>query len=348
MLNLPAAELFERPDILKALIPARAALAELKGVVRSIPNENILLSNLTLREAKDSSAVENIITTQDSLHKHQIQPPPQQAADREVHNYKEALLHGLQKMKSANGLSLNTILEIQKIIEPKRPGFRKVAGTVLKHSSTGRIVWTPPSPEQIPDLMNRLERFINEEPGAIDPIARMAVIHHWFETIHPFYDGNGGTGRIINILYLILKNLLDSPVLYLSRYIIHNKLRYYDLLQRVRENEDAWPDWILYMAEAVADTSRQATDLIKKISRLFLERKAFIRGKHKFYSQDLLNCIFSYPYTKTAFLEAALKVSRPTAARYLDELAASGVLEKRRLSRENYYINQKLFDLLKK
>ena len=343
----PSEGVYERLDILKALIPAKAALAELKGAVTSIPNQEILLSSLTLREAKESSAIENIITTQDSIFRHQIQPKAG-SADREVHNYAKALRQGREAMRQSGGISLNIILEIQKIIEPKRPGFRKVPGTVLKNLATGRVVYTPPSPEKVPALMNQLEKFINEDSGGIDPIARMAVIHHWFESIHPFYDGNGRTGRIINILYLILKDLLDSPVLYLSRYIIQNRSGYYSLLRKVREDGGAWPEWILYMTDAVAVISRQTTELIKNMGRLLKEHKALIRENHKFYSQDLINNIFSCPYTKAAFLKRDLKISHTTAIRYLDELAKKGgVLEKRRLGRESYYINHKLIRLLK-
>ena len=347
MLSLPPKDIFESPDILKALISARASLAELKGIVPGFPNREILLSNLTLQEAKDSSAIENIITTQDSLYKYQIQADARSPADREIHNYARALRHGYKYIESSKGISLNAMLQIQEIIEPKRPGFRKIPGTVLKNQATGQTVYTPPSPENIPAMMNQLEKFINEAPGGTDPLIRMAVIHHWFETVHPFYDGNGRAGRIINVLYLILKGLLDSPVLYLSRYIIQNKGAYYKLLQKVREDEAAWRDWILYMAEAVDLMSRQTAKLVKNMSQLLRGHKNLIRERHKFYSQDLINHIFSYPYTKIALLAEELNISRPTATRYLDDLAGSGILKKRRLGRESYYINSGLFALLK-
>ncbi len=346
MLNLPQKDTLESPQVLKELIPAHQYLAELKGLLQIIPNEKILLTNLALQEAKDSSAIENIITTQDSLYKHQVSPEPQNTANKEVYNYSKALKLGHEKVKSNKGLSCNTILEIQKIIEPKRPGFRTVPGTVLKNMAVNEIIYTPPSPEKIPKLMRKLEHLINTNSMSMDPIIKMAIVHHWFESIHPFYDGNGRTGRIINILCLILNELLEHPVLYLSRYIQNNKSDYYRLLTQVRE-ENTWKDWILYMVKGVAVISRKTTYLIKNINDLFKEYKIIVRSNHKFYSHDLINNIFSFPYTKIKFLEKDMNISRATATRYLDALANNQLLEKKRIGRESYYINRKLFDLLK-
>ena len=258
IIHLPEKKDLETTQILKGLISAHRDLAELKGIVHSLPNEKILLSNLTLQEAKDSSAIENIITTQDSLYKYQIQPDLKNTSNKEIYNYSKALEWGCKKIKSDNGISCNTILEIQSFIEPNRPGLRKVPGTVLKNTMTNEVVYTPPSPEKIPELMNQLEHFINT--NSMDPLIKMAVIHHYFESIHPFYDGNGRTGRIINILYLILNNLLESPVLYLSRYILKNKSDYYKLLQEVREQKK-WTNWIAYMLQAISMTSQETKNL---------------------------------------------------------------------------------------
>lgn len=343
IIHLPEKEILEDTQVLKRLIPAHRDLAGLNGIVRSLPNEKILLSNLILQEAKDSSAIENIITTQDSLYKHQIQPDLN-TSNKEIYNYLKALEMGFQKIKSDNGISCNTILEIQRFIEPNRPGFRKVPGTVLKNTTTKEVVYTPPSPENIPELMSQLERFINT--NSMDPLVKMAIIHHCFESIHPFYDGNGRTGRIINILYLILNNLLESPILYLSRYILRNKSDYYKLLQEVREKK-IWINWIIYMLQAVSVISQETKELVKKIDSLFKQCKHIIRSNHKFYSHDLINNIFSYPYTKVKFLEKEMKISRATATRYLDALTETGVLEKNKMGRESYYINKKLFNLLK-
>ncbi|MCY4321753.1 MAG: Fic family protein, partial [Bdellovibrionaceae bacterium] len=327
----------------KELIFAHRYLAELKGIARTIPNEKILLLNLTLQEAKDSSAIENIITTQDSLYAHYINPK-ENTVDKEVHNYSKALLFGWEKVKSSSGISCNTIIEIHKFIEPDKSGFRKVPGTVLKNTATNEVVYSPPSPEKIPNLMKQFEDIINT--NSMDPLVKMAVSHLYFESIHPFYDGNGRTGRIINILYLLLNNLLESPILYLSRYILKNRSDYYRLLQQVREQEN-WIDWIIYILKGISQISQETKELIRKIDELFKEYKNIIRGKYKFYSHDLINNIFSYPYTKVKHLEENMDISRATATRYLDVLAKDNILEKSKIGRESYYINRKLFNLLK-
>lgn len=344
IIHSPTKEVLEDPRILKALVPAHRHLAELKGIVHSLPNEKILLSNLVLQEAKDSSAIENIITTQDSLYKYWIEPDLKNTPDKEVYNYSKALERGWERLKMGHGISCNTILEIQSLIYPKRPGFRKLPGTVIKNTVTDEVVYTPPSPEKIPELMNQLERFINT--NSMDPLVKMAVIHHQFESIHPFYDGNGRTGRIINILYLVLNRLLENPVLYLSRYILKTRADYYKWLQQVRDDEN-WTEWIIYILHGVSVISRETGKLIKKMGELFKEYKNIIRTNYKFYSHDLINNIFSYPYTKVKFLEKEMKISRATATRYLDALARDNILEKNKMNRESYYVNKKLFDLLK-
>ena len=229
-------------------------------------------------------------------------------------------------------------------MEGNRAGFRKVPGTVLKNEQTGKVVFEPPPPDKIPGYMSELERFINTEQD-IDPLVCMALIHHQFETIHPFYDGNGRTGRIVNILYLVLSGLLDVPILYLSRYINQTKSDYYKGLQSVRDGAD-WEAWILYVLRGIASTAKHTTALIERIRDLLFEQKIHIRERHKFYSQDLINNLFHHPYTKVAFVERDLKISRATATRYLDALAEDGVLKKHKLGRENYYINFRLIDLL--
>lgn len=345
LIKLPLKEDLEQPSILKELVLAHRHLAELKGIVHSIPNEKILLLNLTLQEAKDSSAIENIITTQDSLYKYSITAPTN-SPDKELHNYSKALLYASKKVNSEGGISCNSIIEIQRLIDPKRSGFRKVPGTVIKNLATNQVVYTPPTPEKIPDLMAKLENFINDQESTIDPIIKMALIHLYFESIHPFYDGNGRTGRIINILYLLLNKLLDSPVLYLSRYILRHRSEYYRLLQYTREKED-WTDWIIYILKAVSVISQETTNLIQEIEKLFREYKKVIRENYKFYSQDLINNIFSYPYTTVKILEKETQISRATATRYLDTLAKDKLLEKKKLGRGNYYINKRLFNILK-
>ncbi len=333
------------PTILMALIKAHRPLAELKGVVKSIPNQQILLSTLTLQEAKDSLEIENIITTRDDLYKHTLRSDLSNLATKEVANYNRALQVGYQAVKAHGLLTLNTILKIQENLENNRAGFRTQPGTVLKNEQTGDIIYTPPEPQHVPELMGDLEQIINQQPPRNDPLVQMALIHHQFESIHPFYDGNGRTGRIINILYLVKTGLLDFPVLYLSRYINQTKTEYYQRLQQVRDDND-WQDWIIYMLKAIEITASQTITLVEAIKDLLQQQKHTIRNQFKFYSQDLINNIFYHPYTKVQFLENDIRVSRATATRYLDALADYGILEKHKLGRENYYLNRELVDLL--
>lgn len=337
---------FETAAILKRLISAHRALAELKGVAAAMPNQQILISTLGLQEAKDSSAIENIVTTHDEVFRDAALPEGgSSAAAKEVARYAQALRAGFAAVQKTGLLTNAHILAIQARLEQNRAGFRKLPGTTLKDGA-GRVVYTPPSPDHIQRLMTDLERFINDaEIFAADPLVRMALIHHQFESIHPFYDGNGRTGRIINVLYLVKERLLDIPVLYLSRAIVRSKADYYRLLQGVRDGE-GWEDWVLYMLGAVEQTATQAIGTIQSIKTLLLDYKHRIRSKHRFYSQDLINNLFSYPYTKIEFIQRDLDVSRLTATRYLDVLAADGLLLKRKFGRANYYINLPLYRIL--
>ena len=332
--------------ILKKLARAHQALAELKGVAASMPNQSILVSTLSLQEAKDSSEIENIITTHDDLYRsdsasHHFVT----LAAKEVHNYAVALRVGFEKVKRTGLLTLNDILEIQAGIEENRAGFRKLPGTALKNDKTGETVYTPPQHEgDITALMADLERFINE-PGDCDwdPLTKMAVIHHQFESIHPFYDGNGRTGRVVNILYLVQQGLLDTPVLYLSRYINQHKADYYRLLQTVRETGE-WEAWLLFMLEGVEQTAGQTTALVVDIKAQMQQVKHRLRSElPKIYSQDLINNLFRHPYTKIEFVASELQVTRQTAARYLDEVVALGLLSKHKRGKENFYLNDALF-----
>lgn len=341
---LPPEGNIETANVLRELVHAHRYLAELKGVAKTIPNEGILLSTLPLQEAQSSSEIENVITTQDALYKHQLQTNIADPSTKEVAHYVDALHLGYQKVKKQNVLTLNTILEIQEVLEGNSAGFRKTPGTVLKNEKTGEIVFEPPSPEKVPEYMSALEHFINDE-SKIDPLVKMTLVHHQFETIHPFYDGNGRTGRILNILCLIQAGLLDTPILYLSRYINQTKDEYYLKLQNTR-NTTGWESWIIYMLRGVTITAKHTTNLIESIRDLLIAQKQHIRKNHKFYSQDLINNLFRHPYTKVAFLEKDLQVSRATATRYLDALANDGVLHKYKLGRVNYYMNHELVDLL--
>ena len=341
---LPPKGELETPAVLRKLVSAHRCLAELKGVAKTIPNEGILISTLALQEAQSSSEIENMITTQDKLYKHQLQPEAYDPITKEVAHYADALSYGYGQVREYKALSLNHLIEIQAVLEGNNAGFRKMPGTVLKNERTGEVVFEPPSPDKIMGYMADLEQFINA-PSSLDPLVRMALLHHQFETIHPFYDGNGRTGRILNILYLVLTGLLDMPILYLSRYINQSKGDYYRLLQSTRETQN-WEPWIIYMLDGVAQTAKHTSALIEAIRDLLASQKHLIRSEYKFYSQDLMNNLFSHPYTKVAFLEADLRVSRATATRYLDALANGGILEKQRLGKESYYINTALVELL--
>ncbi len=340
----PPTQMLETDAVLRALVPAHRHLAELKGLARSIPNEGLLVSTLSLQEAQSSSEIENVITTQDALYKYQIQPQTADPVSKEVAHYAGGLETGFRQVRASGLLTLNTILAVQAELEGNDAGFRKTPGTVLKNEQTGAVVYEPPQPLLVPDLMAELERFMHAD-SPLDPLVKMALIHHQFETIHPFYDGNGRTGRIVNILYLVKEQLLDTPILYLSRYISQTKVEYYRGLQQVRDN-NSWEDWLVYMLRGVAVTARHTSGLVQSIGLLLQQHKQRIRRDYRFYSQDLINNIFRHPYTKVAFLERDLKVSRATASRYLDALAQDGVLSKHRLGRENYYMNDELVALL--
>ncbi|MFT7087541.1 MAG: Fic family protein [Rickettsiales bacterium] len=347
--TLPPKQDLENKAILKKLTKAAQALAELKGVTAIIPNQDILLNTLSLQEAKASSEIENIVTTNDELYKNDsLTKNFSSLSVKEVYNYAAALKDGYKKVKQSGLLTNNHIIEIQAAIEENNAGFRKLPGTSLINEKTQTIIYTPPqSAVEIESLMSNLEKFINEdEISDLDPLIKMAIIHHQFETIHPFYDGNGRTGRIINILYLIKQGLLDAPVLYLSRYINQNKAEYYRLLQLVR-SDDSWEEWIMFILDGIEKTSKDTIYLIREIKNLMQIHKQAIREKlPKIYSQDLINAIFGHPYTKIEFIIRELGVSRITAIRYLEELVKINLMKKIKKGRDSYYINIELFDLL--
>jgi len=340
----------ETKKVLKALPSAHAALAELKGIASTIPDQNILINTLGLQEAKDSSAIENIITTHDDLFRSELNFDAYKSLQaKEVQNYISALKKGFALIKETGLLTNSSILQIQEVLEDNNAGFRKLPGTALIKAATGETIYTPPQNyEEILRLMKNLERYLNDsEMQDCDPLIKMAVIHFQFESIHPFYDGNGRTGRIINILYLILEKLQSLPILYLSKYIIKHKPDYYRLLQNVRD-ENLWEEWLLFMITGIEQTAKETIELIIKIKALMLDYKHRLRDNYKFYSQDLLNNLFKHPYTKIEFVVNDLGVSRLTAANYLNKLADDKMLRKDKLGTGNYYVNEQLFNLLTK
>lgn len=339
---------FETETILKQLLSAHKALAELKGVSKILPNEEILINTLSLQEAKDSSEVENIITTHDELYQSNKEKKTfASISAKEVYNYVDALMTTFHTMKE-NQLILNKdILKAQSLIEHNDAWFRKIAWTELKNEKSGETVYTPPqNPIEILDLMSDFEKYLNDTDTWHDPLINIALLHYQFESIHPFYDGNGRVGRIINILYLVKEWLLDSPILYLSRYINQHKSDYYRYLQTIRDYQER-ENWILFILTAVEKTSKQTIDIINGIKNMMISQKHRIReALPKIYSQTLLNNIFKHPYTKIEFIVDDLWCSRPSAMKYLEQLIEIWILSKEKMGKENFYINTELFRFL--
>ncbi len=333
------------------LIMAHRRLAELKGVAPLLPNQDILLNTLALQEAKDSSAIENIITSHDELFKQELDIPQfNNAAAKEVGRYSEALKLGFTRVMSKGKLTLDDLVAIQAVlvIEEPGPGIRTRPGTIVGNHATREVIYTPPQDhDQIVELLERLLIFFNEVVnGGLDPLVRMSLIHYQFEKIHPFYDGNGRTGRILNLLYLVQHDLLDLPVLYLSRYIVREKSAYLAQL-RTDPLDDNWEAWLKFMLRGVELTSMETIETIHKLRNLMADYQERIKTQlSKIYSLDLLNTLFKHPYTKIDFVIRDVGVKRVTAGSYLDALAEAGFLEKQKIWRSNYYVNLPLFKLL--
>ena len=346
--NLPLDIDIETKAILKKSILANKALAKLNGVAKIIPNQAILINSLILQEAKDSSEIENIITTHDELYQSSLDISNISHATKEVQSYSRALLKGFDLVKETSLLLTRHIVDIQQELEGNVAGIRKQAGTVLKNQATGEVIHTPPQEEStIRKLLDNLEQYINTNDG-IDPLIKMAIIHYQFETIHPFYDGNGRTGRIINILYLVLNELLDLPILYLSSYIIKHKADYYRLLQEVR-TKGSWEEWIIYMLEGIEQTATKQVQLINDIKELMDNTKEKLKSElPKIYSKDLLEVLFIHPYTKIDMLVDNLELHRDTASKHLKAMEKIGILNSVQIKNTKFYVNVKLFELLQK
>jgi len=339
MIKLPIIGNLETKKVLKKTIQANQALAKLNGTAKIIPNQNILINSLVLQEAKDSSEIENIITTHDELFRAGLDIGSVTHATKEVEHYREALLRGYELVKEHGLLLKRDIIAIQKKLEQNDAGVRRQSGTVLRNEATGEVVFEPPQEyEVIEELLANLEQYINE-PNDIDPLVNMAIIHYQFETIHPFYDGN---------VYLILKELLDIPILYLSSYIIQHKADYYRLLQEVR-TKDNMEEWILYILDGVEQTSLATIELVNDIHKLMNETKETIQSElPKIYSKDLVEILFMHPYTKIDFLVDGLGIYRDTAGRYLNKLNTLGIVHEVKIKNSKFFINTKLFERLQK
>ena len=342
---LPPGVDLETSLVMRATIGARAALAELKQAIKLIPNPKVLVSSLPLLEAQASSEIENIVTTADELFRHLDADAGASPATREALRYREALLEGYRAL-SEFPLTFGVAERICTRIKAIEMSPRKLPGTSIANRHTGEVVYTPPVGEAlIRDLLSNWERFMNGEE-VLDPLVRMAVAHYQFEAIHPFTDGNGRTGRILNSLFLVERGLLGAPVLYLSRYIIQNKADYYRHLRGVTRDED-WEPWLLYILEAVEETSTWTLGKIEAIQRLVEETREYVRGHlPKIYSAELVDQLFERPYCRIRHLVEAGVAKRETASKYLKEIAGLGVLEEQPHGREKIFVNTRFLTLL--
>ena len=345
----PAKKKIETVTVLKQLVNSSVVLAELKGLANTLPNPQILLNAVVLTEARASSEIENVITTQDKLYEALSAKAAQtDAATKEVLRYREAMFKGFSILTKKGFINTNVIIEIQKTLEHNNAGIRRLPGTALKSTATGKTIYTPPDNEAaILRLLKNYEDYLNE-PDDISPLIKLAVQHYQFESIHPFYDGNGRTGRIINILYLVMHGLLQSPLLYLSAYIIENKADYYRLLQEVR-TKDNWENWILFILSGIEQTAAKTINQVKEINQLFAKTQGKVKKElPKSYNKELLEIIFEHPYCKTEYITTRLNITRITAAKYLKELELLGILKSKKIWKETIYINMALYNLLKK
>jgi Fic family protein len=341
----------ETVEVLKKAIAANKALAELRGWSYTQSNPLLLLQSIALQEAKASSEIENVVTTNDELYQalssqNTLNITP---AAKEVMHYKEALWYGYNKIKEEMPLTINLFVELFRIVKVRSDGIRKLPGTCLKNTSN-EIVYTPPDNEEdILRLLSNFEKYINiDAENDLDPLIKLALIHYQFECIHPFPDGNGRVGRIINVLYLVQKQLLNFPILYLSRYIIENKSEYYEALKGVTENQD-WGRWILYILDSVEQTSKNT---LNKIKQIYTEKEMMckiVKEKlPKIYSKELIELLFEQPYCKIDFLVNRNIAKPQTASKYLKSLQELGALDVQKVGREKYYINTTLWNILTK
>ena len=344
--GLPPAQELETRPVLKAVIEARAALASLDKAAQLIPNPAVLINTIPLLEAQASSEIENIVTTTDELFRYSDDlDSATTPATKETIRYRLALAEGVTAVRS-RPLNVSTAVQICSIIQQREMDVRKLAGTRVVNPSSRKIIYTPPEGEAlIREKLSDWERFIHQSP-TIDPLVRMAVAHYQFEAIHPFEDGNGRTGRIINILLLVSEGLLHQPILYMSRWVIRNKNEYYRLLQAVTEDKD-WEPWILYLLEAVRQTSIETTHKIDLVGDLQDEIQLRIKAAlPSANNPDLLAVLFEQPYCRIRNVVERCGVTRPTAGTWLHALADAGILLSVKIGRERLFINTRFLDIL--
>lgn len=345
--DLPPVDELETKEILKQTIKARAALAELKQASELIPNQSMLINTLPIMEARASSEIENIVTTTDKLFQSlQLDSEEQDSATKEALQYRTALFSGFNSLKE-RPLCTQTAVLVCSEIKNRVMDIRKVTGTALRNGSNGEVIYTPPEGEQIiRDKLANWEKFIHYNED-LDPLIVLAVAHYQFEAIHPFTDGNGRTGRILNSLLLIEKELLHLPILYLSRYIIEHKADYYRLLLEVTANQN-WQDWVLYILKGIENTAKWTLNKIEAIKVLTIETRRYIQQSlPHLYSLELIELLFEQPYTRIANLEQAGIAKRQTASKYLKELCDVGVLSEQIVGRDKLFIHLKLMELLR-
>jgi cell filamentation protein, protein adenylyltransferase len=346
---LPPDTELETVPVLKAVARAHRRLAELKGRTNTVPNPTILLNTIALQEAKASSEIEDVFTTNDELFRGMSMDVPGMSPHaKEVLHYNDALWQAAQALREQPVLSTRLAIGVVNTIKENKAGLRDGSGTQLVNPTSGEVVYTPPDGgKRIRELLDNLQWFANEPDDGLDPLVKMAVIHYQFEAIHPFYDGNGRTGRILLILYLLLQKLLDQPILFLSRFIIENKSRYYRCLRGVTE-EGAWDEWVLFLLNAVETTAEQTCAKIAAIADLLVAMIEDGRANlaKRTFSKDLIEELFVRPYCKIRFLEEAGLAKRVTAARYLRELETAGLVRAEKVGKEVLFINYRLLELL--
>ncbi|MEL6635360.1 MAG: Fic family protein [Bacteroidota bacterium] len=345
----PPKSKIESIEILRQLSRSSRVLGELKGIARTIPNQKMLINAIVLREAKDSSAIENIITTHDELYKAlSVKAAPDQET-KEVINYRKAILKGFDLIQAQGFLRHNDIIALQNIIIENKGGIRKTPGKVLKNDRTGEVVYTPPQDFQETNaLLSNFLEYYNLRQSYTEPLINLAILHYQFESIHPFYDGNGRTGRILNILYLILNGLIEIPILYLSSYINENKSEYYRLLNLVNKS-DEWESWIIYMLKAIEATSKQTIERITQIKESLEATIEFVaQTASKIYKKELIELLYEHPYSKIEYVVKKMGVERKAASRYLQKLEGIGVLQSQKIGKEKIYMNVALLEILKR
>jgi Fic family protein len=339
----------ESVPILKAINKANKYLAELKGYCETLPHPELLLNTVMLQESRDSSAIENIVTTQDELYKGILQPFEQMQSNvKEVVSYRQAMYTGMDELKRTNAFTVGLCIKIMQAIKLTSAGIRQVPGTKLENPATKEIIYFPPDPLVAKEKLYALEKFLNQKKQELDPLLQMALMHYQFEAIHPFTDGNGRTGRILNVLFLVFHDLLNIPVLYHSSYIIQHKSDYYRLLRLVTEKGE-WEPWILFMLKAVEETAFSTLVLVKNICELKLATLEKLKAlTQKVPAHEINDLLFSYPYLKIKTLIERNIGARNAVSRYLQMMEQEKIVSSMKIGREIYYVNDKLMDVISK